>query len=383
MYSVEDYGDMLADRVRMSAYERALRQSVKPGSVVLEIGSGPGIMAVLACQLGASCVYAIEPNPVIQLAREIAIANDCANKIEFIEDISTRVTVPILADVIVSDLRGAIPLLERHIPSIVDARRRFLAPGGSLIAREDRIWCAVVEVPERYGKLVNPWGSATLGQDLSPARRRVVNEIQKVRIVPNQLLTRPLLWARLEYSKVESPDVQGELSWTVERDGTGYGVAAWFEADLADGISFSTAPGEADTVYGNLFFPWLNPVPLVAGEQVRVNLQAKLLELEYFWRWTTEITSVKSPERISTHFDQSQIHSMLVSPSELQHRASDFVPHISAEGRIRRRALELMDGTASLEEIARRLAIEFPERFPIWHKALSFAGSVSKENCQT
>jgi len=373
---------MLADRVRMSAYERALRQSVKPGSVVLEIGTGPGIMAVLACQLGASRVYAIEPSPIVQLAREIAAANHCADIIEFIEDISTRVTIPVRADVIVSDLRGAIPLLEQHIPSIVDARRRFLAPGGALIARKDRIWCAVVEIPERYGKIVNPWESKSLGQDLSPARRMAVNEIQKERIVPEQLLTKPQLWATLDYATVESPDVQGELNWTAERTGTGHGVVAWFEAELADGVVFSTAPGKEGTIYGFLFFPWAQPVPLVAGQQVRVNLQAKLLEKDYFWRWTTEIGSVESPEKISTQFNQSEIHSMMVSPSELRRRASDFVPHISEEGRIRQRALELMDGKASLEEIARRLANEFPSRFPGWHQALTFAGSVSKENCR-
>ena len=129
MYSLGDYGAMLADEVRMQAYVRALRQTVKPGMVVLEIGTGPGIMAVLACHLGARRVYAIESSPIIQLARGIAAANGCADKIEFIEGVSTQVTAPIQADVIVSDLRGAVPLLETHIPSIVDARRRFLAPG--------------------------------------------------------------------------------------------------------------------------------------------------------------------------------------------------------------------------------------------------------------
>ena len=103
MYSLAGYGQMIEDRVRLDAYARALRKTVRPGSVVLEIGTGPGIFAVLACQLGARRVYAIEPTPIIQVAREIAAANGCADRIEFIEDLSTRVTLPIQADVIVSD----------------------------------------------------------------------------------------------------------------------------------------------------------------------------------------------------------------------------------------------------------------------------------------
>ena len=89
-YSLAGYGEMIADRVRVEAYSRALRAAIRPGSVVLDIGTGPGILAVLACRFGAGRVFAIEANPVIQLAREIAAANRCADKIEFIEDLSHK-----------------------------------------------------------------------------------------------------------------------------------------------------------------------------------------------------------------------------------------------------------------------------------------------------
>jgi protein arginine N-methyltransferase 1 len=105
-----------------------------------------------------------------QVAREIAAANQCADKIVFFEELSTKVTIPIQADVIISDLHGVLPLLEHHIPSIADARKRFLAPGGTLISREDRSWAAVVEAPEHYTKIVEPWERNMLGQDLTPAR---------------------------------------------------------------------------------------------------------------------------------------------------------------------------------------------------------------------
>src|SRR5208283_2711711 len=162
MYSLGGYGSMLADRVRVDAYVEALRKTVREGSVVVEIGTGPGIFAVLACQVGASRVYAIEPSAIIQVAREVAAANGCAHKIEFFEELSSRVTLPTQADVILSDLRGALPLFERHIPAIVDARRRFLAPGGTLIPRRDTLWTAVVEAPKPYGELVDPWDSNPL-----------------------------------------------------------------------------------------------------------------------------------------------------------------------------------------------------------------------------
>jgi hypothetical protein len=38
-----------------------------------------------------------------------------------------------------------------------------------------------------------------------------------------------------------------------------------------------------------------------------------------------------------------------------------------------------MDRRASLEEIAHKLAAEFPKRFSSWQQALSYAGVISQE----
>jgi protein arginine N-methyltransferase 1 len=380
MYSLSGYGEMIADRIRIDAFTQALRQAIRPGMVVMDIGTGPGIMGVLACQLGASHVYAIEPCEIVQVAREIAAANQCADKIEFFEELSTKITIPVLADVIVSDLRGVLPLFERHIPSIVDARRRFLAPGGTLIARKDRIWAAVVEARDTYGNIVDAWDRNALGQDLGPARRRVLNACRKARIKPEQLLTTPQLWATLDYTTIENPDVGGTVQWTVERNGTGHGILVWFDMELADGVGFSNSPGSPETIYGAMFFPWLEPVPLAEGQNVCVDLEAKLLENEYFWRWTTQIESAVNPGETVARFEQSQLQGTVLSLAKLHKSASDYVPRLSDDGLVRRRALELIDGQTPLEGIARLLATEFPQRFDHWHKALSYLGAVAQEN---
>src|SRR5947207_10084620 len=127
MYSVSDYGAMISDHTRMAPYVEALRRYVRPDSVVVDIGTGTGIFALLACKFGARKVYAIEPNEAIQIARELAAANGYTETVEFIEDYSTRVNLPERADVVISDLRGVLPLSGRHLLDIIDARKRFLA----------------------------------------------------------------------------------------------------------------------------------------------------------------------------------------------------------------------------------------------------------------
>ncbi len=379
MYSLGAYGSMIADCVRMEAYAQALRKTVRDGSVVVEIGTGPGIFAVLACQLGASRVYAIEPSEIIQVAREVAAANGCADKIEFFEDLSNRVTLPLRADIILSDLRGVLPLFERHIPAIVDARRRLLFPGGVLIPAKDTLWAAIVEAPKAFSELVDPWDCNPLGQDLSPARQLIVNEIQKIRVNLDQLLTKHQLWATLDYGSVEKNDVRGNLNWRVERAGTGHGILVWFDAVLAEGIGFSNAPSAPETIYGSLFCPWTQPVSLMTSQTVSVSLEAKLVENDYVWRWITSIEPLERSGDPPIHFDQSQLTGEVLSAAQLQRIASDYVPHLSEEGRLRRRTFELMDGQVSLEEIARQLATEFPQRFLRWEHALTYAGAISRE----
>src|SRR5690349_13629207 len=157
MYSLHFYGQMLADAPRMDAYGAALRHVIRPDSVVMDLGCGPGVFALLACKLGARRVYAVEPDNVIGLAREAAVANGFADRIEFFEKLSTEITVPEPADIIVSDLRGVLPWFQQNIPSIIDARKRLLARGGVLIPHRDILWAAIVEAREQYEEFVGPW----------------------------------------------------------------------------------------------------------------------------------------------------------------------------------------------------------------------------------
>jgi protein arginine N-methyltransferase 1 len=154
-------------------------------------------------------------------------------------------------------------------------------------------------------EIVGPWDQDLQGQDLSPARRMIVNDLHRIRATPGQLLTSHNHWATLDYTQIENPDVQGEVIWKADRDGTGHGLMIWFDADLADGVCFSNGPGSPETVYSSMFLPWEEPISLVSGQTVRVCLHAKLLERNYFWRWVTRVESAGLPGQAPVQFNQS------------------------------------------------------------------------------
>lgn len=375
-YSLTSHAGMLTDEPRMAAYTEALRRAVRPGSTVIDLGAGPGVFALLACRFGAGQVHAVEPDDSILLLSELAAANGFAHRISIHRVLSTAVLLPEPADVIVSDLRGVLPLFEQHIPSIIDARRRLLADGGVLIPRADTMWAALVNTPETFRKLREPWTENWLGLDLSAGRRYVTNSWRRVELHREQMVTPPQQWVRLDYAAVDGPDAAGTLEWVMERTGTAHGVAVWFDADLAEGIGFSNAPGEPKTIYGQAFFPWPEPVELAPGDRVSVELRAVLTGGDSTWRWRSRITH--GAGQAAACFDQSTFFGRPLTAERLRRREAGFVPALGEEGLVDGFLLAQMDGQATLEEIARRAAERFPERFDHWRDALPRAGELAE-----
>ena len=318
MYGLTDYCAMVADPVRMDAYRRALERVVRPESVVLDLGTGIGVFAVLARRYGARRVFAIEPGDIIRLAERIAADSGAGDGIEFIQDMSTRITLPERANVMISDLRAVLPLFQYHIPSIVDARKRLLKPDAVLIPLRDTLWAAVVNDPETYRKLTRPW-SDTLGLDMEATQPVLTQMSRRVVASPDQLVTEPVCWATLDYGTIESPSVQAVVEWTVTKASSAHGVLLWFDTVLAEGIGFSNAPGGVGTIYGNEFFPFTGAVELEPGDSIRVELAADLVMDRYVWRWSTRVAAGGRDGPVKASFRQTYLGTEMYS-SERQRR---------------------------------------------------------------
>jgi type I protein arginine methyltransferase len=318
-YDIYAYGRMVRDTIRTDAYVEALRESIGPDSVVLDIGTGVGILALLACKFGARKVYAIDPNDAIQVARELALVNGYSDRIEFIQDLSTRITLPEKVDVIVTDMHGIVPMFEQNLPSIIDARRRLLAPGGRVIPKRETLWAAPVAAPECYEQVVHPWGDKAYGLDWGPARHIAANDWFAVKqpLSPADFFAEAKPWATIEYETLDSPNVSGDLKWSATRSGTCDGLVVWFDTQLTEAISFSNAPGGPKTIFGQAFFPWSEPVSLSAGDTISSALRCDLVDNFHLWRWQTTVCCQGDTKEVKADFKQSNFFAM-----PLEHRTA-------------------------------------------------------------
>ena len=174
-------------------------------------------------------------------------------------------------------------------------------------------------------------------------------------------MTDAQLWCELDYTKHLNPRASAKLQLRTTRDGTAHGITAWFEAQLVEGIGFSTAPGTTGTIYGQGFLPWLDPVELETDQEIEVDLHADPVGDDHVWRWDTKIAAHKGqPERI---FRQSTFLGAQFTPERLRRRAVDFVPKLSESGQAERWLIEAIDGSTTLQEIAKEAMQRFPKVF--------------------
>jgi SAM-dependent methyltransferase len=375
VYSLDSFGRMMGDYPRMSAYENAIARAVRPGDAVLDLGCGPGIMAMLACQAGARRVYAVDTNPVVDFGRQLAEKNGLSDRIEFILGDSRQIELPERVNVIVSDIRGVVPLYAHAVRTLNDARERFLAPDGHMIPSRDVLMATVVSAAEHYRELVNPWKRQ--GLDFSAAMPLLLNSAYRARIGSQKILSPAYSWFTLDYAHGACERAGADFRLTIEQDGVGHGLAIWFEATLYEEIGYSTQPEYHENISGRRFLPWLAPVSLQTGDEVQVSLHADLVGSEYIWRWDTKIPGRGS--RSETAFRQSSFLGGAFFASDLRKRASASRPQLSAEGEAERWLFQSMSGERTLKEIAEEATRLFPAVFRRVEDAFTRAADIAEK----
>ena len=263
----DDHHAMLADEVRMEAYERAIRQVVRPGDRVVDLGAGLGILGFLALEAGAAHVVAIEKTDSIELARRIAEHNGFADRMTFLRASSKDVELEEPADVLLSETLGSFGVEENTLDFTKDARR-LLKPDARMIPRALRLWLVPAEHPEpRLGF----WRDVR-GIDFSPALDEVVSRMSQVDLTIPSLMARPQVFQDVDLRAHDRVEVEDTLRFPVLRPGTIHGVGGWFQVSLCEGVTFSTGPEAPPTHWRQAFFPLREPVEVVPGDVFEATL---------------------------------------------------------------------------------------------------------------
>jgi hypothetical protein len=281
------HATMLHDAARVDAYARAISQVVKPGDVVVDLGCGTGILSLLACQAGASRVFAIEQGPVIELARRSADLNGFRDRITFLQGLSTEITVPEPGDVLVTETIGNMGLDEGILGFVDDARTRLLKPGAKVLPGELELLLAPVTSELLYQPVV-AWRTPTAGLDFSPGAQFSANNVHWVKLNEGMLRAPPQQVCEVSVAHGNKRVLSGSVVFDIQEPGDIHGLGGWFAAEIVDGIRISNGLPFAWSSWANAFFPFSQPAKANAGDRLRVDLSIGANGALWTWRWALD-----------------------------------------------------------------------------------------------
>lgn len=267
---IEYHRTLIADRPRNEAFQKALASVIRKGeTTVADIGTGTGLLALMAAELGARDVFLYEVAEVGAVAQAMLEANG-VNNCHIFPCHSTEMVDPPQVDVIVSETLGNYAFEEHIIDTLADAKARFLKPGGVMIPQRVVQYVAPVIAPRIQNEFA-VWD--TTGFDLSIARTMSLNNIYVRTLKPDELLEAKV-WDTVELGTDADGARAGEASWKLAADASIYGFAVWWDAELVPGITLSTAPDAPSTHWEQLYFPLLSPIAGKSGDTIRAVLQS-------------------------------------------------------------------------------------------------------------
>lgn len=274
------YGDlelhrrMISDRARTDAFARALAEVVRPADVVLDVGTGTGVLAMLAAKAGAQQVHAVDRADIAEVARRLVRDNRLQKKVQIHQGMAADLTFPVKFDLIVSEWLGHFALVEGMLDDLCPARDRSLAEGGRMMPSDVELLLAPVDDPVLYHR-DGPgyWREPVHGLDFSGLEDVELKQgrAAQLRVDGSSLLApgRPLMHLDMTTVQPADPWRKGRLVFDIVRDGVLSGFCGWFVARLSPGVVLDTGPSHPDTHWAQTFVPF--PPRLVrAGDRLGV-----------------------------------------------------------------------------------------------------------------
>lgn len=282
---------MLADPHRMTAYDQAIRRLVKPGHVVLDVGSGTGVLAFMAARLGAR-VHAVESQDVINLAMTLAERNGVSERITFHHTDIRKLAVQEPVDLIISDFMGRF-VFDDRMQQALEAARLWLKPRGMVCPESIDLFLAPVHLG--HFAPLDTGLEPLLGLDFRPLSTEICKEVFGTQVDPYMLLAEPQRFAHLEMGQRPASLYRQSCRFPVDARGRCRGVVGWFRARLAKDVILSTEPG-VETHWGQMLFP-CEPLHVDHGDVISFDLSIEPEKSNSQWQWSvTSSVHRKSPD---------------------------------------------------------------------------------------
>ncbi|ETV88526.1 hypothetical protein H257_00096 [Aphanomyces astaci] len=293
---------MLSDTLRMQRYRDAIFENAScfQDKVVLDVGTGSGILAIWAAQAGARRVYAVEATDMAKQARRVVAANKQDHIVTVIQSKIEDVNLPEHVDIIISEWMGYFLMRESMFDSVLLARDRWLKPGGALYPSHATMYVAPLGLEQtalkRFNEFSNAMDDWTLfvsetkdqwGVDMSCLGNAFREEQEQFSLKTSQFVElsaedvigdeASIKYLDLNKCTLEDvASVQSDFSITFTSTTRFGALGGWFDVDFhgsaenpaVSKVTLSTSPYVQTTHWGQQAFP-LSPIQVCEGDIVK------------------------------------------------------------------------------------------------------------------
>ena len=265
---------MINDDERNEAYERALKRAVRPSSIVLEIGTGSGLVAMMAARAGAKQVVTCEVLPILaEVAEETVARNGLADRVKVVPKKSTQLKLgedlPEKADIFVSELINIGMLAPNMLPIIRHARENLAKPDAAIIPAAAVVWGALAQCDHLARinpvKTVCGFDMAAFDRFRSPGYTPI-----DVAADPHRLLSDRFRALDFDFrTNMKEMDSHG-LAVVAKEAGLCHGIVFWFDLILDPETVYNSASRSRTNHWKQAmqFFP--QPVEVKPGDRLEI-----------------------------------------------------------------------------------------------------------------
>ncbi|XP_025786726.1 protein arginine N-methyltransferase 8 [Puma concolor] len=267
--------EMLKDEVRTLTYRNSMyhNKHVFKDKVVLDVGSGTGILSMFAAKAGAKKVFGIECSSISDYSEKIIKANHLDNIITIFKGKVEEVELPVeKVDIIISEWMGYCLFYESMLNTVIFARDKWLKPGGLMFP--DRAALYVVAIEDRqYKDFKIHWWENVYGFDMTCIRDVAMKEPLVDIVDPKQVVTNACLIKEVDIYTVKTE----ELSFTsafclqIQRNDYIHALVTYFNIEFTKchkKMGFSTAPDAPYTHWKQTVFYLEDYLTVRRGEEI-------------------------------------------------------------------------------------------------------------------
>lgn len=246
-YQVED---CLFDEKRTLLFAKAIRKIIKKGDIVVDAGSGTGVLGLLAAKWGAKKVYCIESNPrFIPIIKANAKTNGLSKIIHVMYGDASKIKLPSKVNVIVAELMSTGLFYEPQI-QVINHLRKYLVEGGKIIP--DKIFSSLQLVNARrelYG----------LHFDYDARYHQVKGDME---------LSGQVVFDKINFTDIVNPELDNRIIVTATHSGLANAIRLHSKAELSPHIW----AGESKFLFSPLTIFLDQEARVIAGQHYRVRI---------------------------------------------------------------------------------------------------------------